>query len=150
MKNSILILSLLVIMSGTMLAYCQSSENKKDKANDNAQDTENYLEDTQMDSLKVDTTIAYQKFITESEYKINEYEKSIAELKIKIADKKKSEKAKYEKKLIELEQKNEALKTKVIEYKNKQLDDWDKKQIEFRKNLDDLGDAIADFFVKVE
>ncbi len=150
MKNPILTLSLLVIMSGIMLTNCQSTAKKVDKTGDKAQDTENYLAGTQSDSVNVlqDTTTAYQKFIEESENRINTYERSIADLKIKIAEEKKTEKAEYEKKLVQLEQKNKALKTKVINYKNKQIDDWRKKQVEFKKDLDELGSAIADFFVK--
>jgi chromosome segregation ATPase len=89
---------------------------------------------------------AYQKFITESENRINAYEKEIAGLKIKIAEEKKTEKAKYEKKLAELEKKNNDLKNRITDYKNKQLDNWDEKQHEFRKDLDELGNSIAGFF----
>jgi hypothetical protein len=49
-----------------------------------------------------------------------------------------------------LEQKNQELKTKIIDYKDKQISDWDNTQLEFRKDLDELGTAIADFFVKEE
>lgn len=152
MKKSILTLSFL-IMTGIMLTNCQSSIKKGDKAKDNAQITEGDLTESQNDSVKIQpdtTTTAYQKFITESEIRINAYEKEIADLKFKIAKEKKTEKTKYEKKLAQLEQKNETLKTKIIDYKDRQIDDWDKKQIEFRNDLDDLGSAITDFFVHGE
>ena len=63
-----------------MLTNCQSSIKKEDKANEKTQGTENYLADTQSDSVKVqqDTIWAYQEFLIESENKINTYEKEIA------------------------------------------------------------------------
>ena len=131
-----------------MLTNCQPSIKKEDKAKDHAHPTESNLSESQSDSVKVqpDTTTAYQKFITESEIRINAYEKEIADLKIKITREKKTEKVKYEKKLSQLVQKNETLKTKVIDYKDKQIDDRIEIQVEFTKDLDDLGSAIADFF----
>ena len=135
-----------------MLTNCKSSLEKEDNTSDKAQDTEDHLANTPMDTVKVlqDRTTAYQKFIAESETRINIYEKEITDLKIKIAEEKKTEKSKYEQKLAQLEQKNEMLKTKIIDYKDKQIDNWDAKQLEFRKDMDDLGNAISDFFVKEE
>jgi TolA-binding protein len=148
MKNTVLTLSLLVIMSGAISTKCQISTKQENKAHNQ----ENNLADNQCDSVKVlqDTTTTYQKFIAESEKRINTYEQSIAELKTKIAKKNSTEKTAYEKKLAQLEQKNQELKTILIDYKNKQIENWDEKQIEFRNDLDDLGKAIADFFVKAE
>jgi hypothetical protein len=150
-KKSILTLSIIII-TVIMLTNCQSLIKKEDRAKDKAQVTESNFAEAQGDSVKVqpDTTTAYRKFLIESENRINAYEKEIADLKIKIAKEKKTEKANYEKKLAELEQKKETLKTKVIDYQDRQIDDWTKKQIEFRKDLDDLGSAITDFFVQEE
>ena len=145
MKKSILTLALSIIMIGATVTSCQSSVKKEDKAS-------NKIQDTESDSVKVqqDTISMYQKFINESEVRINTNEKHIAEIKAKIATEKKEQKAGYEKKLAQLEQKNQALKTKIIDYKDKQISDWDNTQLEFRKDLDELGTAIADFFVKKE
>ena len=151
MKNSIFTL-FFIVMTGTMLLNCQSSTNKEDIANKKIQNAELCLTDDIGDTIKVltDTTTAYQKFILESENRVRAYEKEIANLKIRIADEKKSEKAVYVKKLEQMEQKKELIKSKVIQYKDKQLDDWDKKQVGFQKDLDDLGIAIADFFESEE
>ena len=141
MKNTLLTLTLSTIMIAAIFSNCQSPAVKE---------TKNNLSKTQNDLIKVqqDSITAYQKFIKESEDKINAYEKNIAEIKAQIANKTKEEKTKYERKLVQLEQKNKALKAKIINYKDKQIDDWDQIQVEFRKDLNELGSAIADFFVK--
>jgi hypothetical protein len=145
MKKSILTFGLSIVMVGAIVTSCQSSVKKEDKTSDKTQNTES-------DSVKVqqDTTSMYQKFINESEVRINTNEKSLAEIKAKIATEKKDQKAGYEKKLAQLEQKNQALKTKIIDNKDKQVSNWDNTQLEFRKDLEELGTAIADFFVKEE
>ncbi|MGC9344382.1 MAG: hypothetical protein ACP5E3_16885, partial [Bacteroidales bacterium] len=85
--------------------------------------------------------------IQDSEKQIEVYEKDIAELKLKIAEEKKEVKIKNEERLAKLEMKNNELKNKVVSDKNKQVDNWEERQREFKKDLDTLGNAIADFFV---
>ena len=129
-----------------MLTNCQSQATKEHNsklqdAKDNFEKAKNKLHASQQDTI---TT--FQKFIQESEKQIKVYEKNIAELKLKISKETGEEKAKYEKKLAELDQKNKQLKTKITNYKDEQIDNWDEKQIAFRKDLDELGNAIAGFF----
>lgn len=150
MKKSILLLSLAIILMGGMLTNCQSQATKEEKAIDQVQDAKSDLEEAKSNLTKVqqDSVTAYQEFIKDSEDQIKVYEKNLAELKEKIAQEKKGAKATYEKKLAELEQKNKNLKTTIVDYKNAQADNWNEKQLEFKRDLDELGSAIAGFFEK--
>lgn len=142
MKKLIVTLVLPLFLMGALIISCDSSA---DKQVDNKKLTE-----PKQDSINMhqDTLAAYQNFINKSEERIKVYEENIAELKSKIAEHKKKDQANYEKKLALLEQKTKALEAKVIIYKEKKMKDWNEKQVEFKKDMDELGKAIANFFEK--
>jgi len=85
---------------------------------------------------------------TLAEEKISSYEKSIGELKARIANGTKENLAKYEKKLVELEQKTSDMKKKLEEYKEEGKDKWDAFKLKFNHDLDELGKALKGFTVK--
>ena len=80
--------------------------------------------------------------ITLAEERISSYEKTIGELKAKIAQETKENIAKYEKTLTDLEQKASEIKKKVYEYKEGRKDNWDAYHHKFNHDLDDLGKAL--------
>ncbi len=80
--------------------------------------------------------------------KISSYEKSIGELKAKIANETKENLANYEKKLAELEQKTSEMKKKLEEYKEEGKEKWDSYKLKFNNDLDELGKALKNFTVK--
>jgi hypothetical protein len=147
MNNKHLIPTALMLLTVTMLFNCQISG----KNSENLKKNEVGLNDS---IAKTDTvnnsniSDSFQKFKIEAEDIINDYTERIATLKEKIASEKTENKTKYEEKLALLEQKNKALKTKLVNFKDKEIDDWDQLQAEFKKDLDELGKAITDFFVK--
>jgi chromosome segregation ATPase len=83
-----------------------------------------------------------------AEEKISSYEKSIGELKARIAKETKENIAKYEKTLAELEQKASDIKKKVHEYKEEGKDKWAAYNDKFNHDLDELGKALKNFVVK--
>jgi hypothetical protein len=85
---------------------------------------------------------------TLAEEKISSYEKSIGELKARIANGTKENLAKYEKKLVELEQKTSDMKKKLEKYKEEGKDKWDSFKLKFNHDLDELGKALKNFTVK--
>jgi chromosome segregation ATPase len=85
---------------------------------------------------------------TLAEEKISSYEKSISELKAKIAHETKENIVKYEKALTDLEQKASEIKKKVHEYKVEGKDKWAAYNDKFNHDLDELGKALKNFMVK--
>jgi len=85
---------------------------------------------------------------TIAEEKISSYEKTIGELKARIAKETKEDIAKYEKTLAELEQKASDIKKKVHEYKEEGKDKWTAYNDKFNHDLDELGKALKNFPVK--
>jgi len=85
---------------------------------------------------------------TLAEEKINSYEKSIGELKTRIAKETKENIAKYEKTLADLEQKASDIKKKVHEYREEGKDKWAAYNDKFNHDLDELGKAMKNFVVK--
>jgi predicted RNase H-like nuclease (RuvC/YqgF family) len=133
-------------MIGTVLNSCNSSDDKS-KA-DPFQDAKSEMAEPRTDSLQmdIDTIAIYQDFIKNSEARITAYEKEIAEVKNKIAEVNKKEQSEYKKKLALLEEKTKVLKANIISYKDKKIKDWNEKQVEFKKDMDELGHAITNFF----
>ena len=85
---------------------------------------------------------------TLAEEKISSYEKSIGELKARIAKETKENIAKYEKTLADLEQKASEIKKKVHEYKEEGKDKWAVYNDKFNHELDELGKALKNFMDK--
>jgi len=140
MKYTILILVVTVFMTGIILSSCQSSTKKVENARNKVIEAELGLNQALKDSI--------QQYKKESEEKISYYEKSIAEFKAKIANRKKEDKAIYEKKLAMLEQKNTELKKILSDYKDEGQDKWTSFKNEFNHDMDELGKAFKDLTVK--
>ena len=136
MKYTILILVVTVFMTGIILSSCQSSTKKVENARNKVIEAELGLNQALKDSI--------QQYKKESEEKISYYEKSIAEFKAKIANRKKEDKAIYEKKLAMLEQKNTELKKILSDYKDEGQDKWTSFKNEFNHDMDELGKAFKD------
>ena len=140
MKKSIFMLAVTMFIAGAMLTGCQSSADKVQDAKDNVVTANQALDKAVKDSI--------QQFKKESQEKINDYDKSIADFKAGLANTKKVDKAKYEKALADLEQKKSDLKKKLEEFKEDQVANWKSFKIEFNHDMDDLGKSLKDYTVK--
>lgn len=146
MKKPILTIAAILFIAAAIFSSCQPSSSKTEDVRDKLMDAKDkVLEADQELNLALKDSI--QQFRKESEEKINDYERSIAELKVKIAKEKKENKAIYEEKLAGLEQKNKELKRKLNEYKEEGIDDWKKFKTEFSNDMDELGKAFKDFTI---
>jgi len=152
MKKLILAVAAITIMAGSFsLAFGQAPDKKATKARENLQEANKDVVNAKKDlkEAKKDSVSEYDKFRKDSEVKIKNNEKSIAEFKAKIAKQKKDLKAKNEKKLAVLEDKNNILKAKLDTYnKEESKDKWNKFKKEFTHDMNELGKAFKDLTVK--
>lgn len=135
MKKTIFILSVIIITAGIIATGCKSWE----KAEPTRAEKATLLKEKQIDD-------EWQAFKTESKMKIDENDKSIAELKLKIRKPGDSYDALYEKKIGELEQKNNNLKIKMDNYE-KNKTNWQVFKTEFKNDMYNLGQAFKGIVV---
>ena len=149
MKNLILILVVIIFITGTLLSGCKSSAEKVDNAKEKMLEAKDKVVEAQQE-LNHALQDSIQQFKKESEEKIIAYEKSIAELKARIAKENKENKIIYEKKLADLEQRNTDLKKKLDAYKAEGKDKWMSFKNEFNHDIEELGKALKSFTVESE
>jgi hypothetical protein len=142
MKIKNLTLAIIVIMAGTMATSCQSIQEKPKNEQDKIEEVMDNLKKAQKEALA-----EYKKFKQESQVKINENEKYIAEYKAKIATEKSEIKIKLEKRLMEIEQQNNILKNKLKDFNEEEIDKWKSFKTEFNNDIDYLGEAIKNFTI---
>jgi len=97
-----------------------------------------------LDEARKDYVLKYEAFKLESDNKIAENEKIIAELKAKAKMDGDAAKQEFEKELAALEQKNQSLKEKMSYYKDEGSKEWESFKIEFDRDMDNLGKALKD------
>ncbi len=146
MYKSLFTLALALPLAGFMITGCQQSDSKVEKARKKLQDAE---EQVVVANQELNQTLndSIQLFKMESGELIISYEKSIAELKLKLENEKEENKIIMEKKLALLEQKSEDLKIKLQEYEEEGTDKWTSFKNEFNHDLEQLGTALKDLTV---
>jgi len=97
-----------------------------------------------LDEARKDYVLKYEAFKLESDNKIAENEKIIAELKAKAKMDGDAAKQEFEKELAALEQKNQSLKEKMSYYKDEGSKEWESFKVEFDRDMDNLGKALKD------
>ena len=90
----------------------------------------------------------WRQFKKDAELKIKANEDRIDEFKVKIKTTGKEFKAKYDKEITVLEQKNVELKKNISEYKYEGKDKWEEFKKGFNHDMDVVGKALNDLFVK--
>lgn len=151
MKRIIFIISVAIFMLFVaILIGCKSSAQKEEDASDKVQDAQQDLNEMQdkanAESQKAATAEEWKAFKIETEEKISNNEKSIAELKAKIKKSGKTLDTFRENKINKLEQLNRDLKARLDAYEKNQSD-WVAFKIEFNNDMDELGRAIKDLMV---
>jgi hypothetical protein len=152
MKKKVLFSAIIAFMSVSVLtSFGQETDKKSEKARENLKEAKKDVVDAKKD-LKVaqkDSVSDYQKFKRDSESKIRNNEKTIADLKVKHAKMTDKENVVYQKKVSDLELKNTTMKKKLADYKNDQSQDkWVTFKTEFKHDMDELGKSMKDFTVK--
>ena len=137
MKKLILILAIVVV---TLITSCRSAAQRETAAKNNVVDAKQDLQDT-----KVDNANEWIKFKTESEAKIADNEKRIAELKVRMKEPGKTFDGLYRTRIEKLEAKNAELKTKLRNYDGNQTQ-WKTFKSDFNRDMNEIGNNIKDLF----
>ena len=150
MKKSILILTSLICISGTVFTGCQSSAKKVENAEDKLANAKDDVADAQRDLIKArqDSIADYQQFKKESEEKFQAHEKSIADFKARIAKEKSDKKEAYEKEIARLEQKDTDMRKRLEDYNEVNKEKWETFKKNFNHELDELGESLKKFSSK--
>ena len=114
-------------------------ENAKDKIADGQEDLQQAIADSVAD---------YNKFREETDLRIRENEKSIAEYRLRISKEKAEARADYEKRIATLETRNSDMRRRLDEFKQDGRRNWQEFKTEFNKDMDELGTSIKDIFRK--
>jgi len=150
MRKTILSLAIMTIMAAAIsTSYGQESIDKSLKPVEKVQGTQLEVGNANQDpaEAKMDTISEYQKFKSESEMKIKNNEKSIADLKLNTSNVVESNRIAYQEKVSDLEQKNYKLTKELAEYKYEESGKWATFKLEFNRDMDELGKALKDFNV---
>ncbi|MDA3891305.1 MAG: hypothetical protein PF517_06520 [Salinivirgaceae bacterium] len=142
MKNSITIIILALIVSGAFITSCSLSNKKAENAQEKVETTMDKA--VEFNQERNDSIEQYKK---EAQVKVNNFKKSIAELKAKIATEKREDKAIYQKKLNALETKNNEMKESLNNLKDEGQEKWTAFRSEFNHDLDEMGKAFKDLTV---
>lgn len=140
MKNKIIKLVSVAIITGAIFTACQSSAQKVETAKNEAFKAQQDLNKAVQDSIS-----DYQQFKKEQEEKLIAHDKSIAEFKAKIAKEKKANRATYEKELARIEKKNSDAKKKLAGFKKSSKEEWESFKTEFSHDMDELVKALKNF-----
>jgi len=144
MKSKTLITIIIISISSFLIGCVDSDKKSEIQAND-------------LDKAKDELIVAEEnytaevlKFKNQSNEKIAENEKLIAEIKPMLVNKNKTVKAEkegIEDKIGILEQKNNELKSKLNEYQDKGEEQWKTLKEEFSHDVDELGKSLKNFRV---
>lgn len=143
MKKAIFKIAAAGCMITVILSGCSSPSQKVETATENLNEAKQELSHIQKDSV-----VDYEIFRHESEDKIKNNERLIAEFKAKMATDKKHIKARDQKIIDDLEQQNINMRKKIEDYRVNGKDKWDTFKNEFNHDLEGLGQAINDITVK--
>jgi len=149
MKKIVFTLAATAFFAGILFTSCNSPSQKIENAEQDVLDAKEAVIDARSDLnvARQDSVTEFQQFKTEFQNKISANEKSIAGLKLSIADESRENKVLYEKKIAELEKRNNDLKIELAEYKEGGTDQWKTFKLEFKRDMDELGKAFSDFTV---
>jgi hypothetical protein len=150
MRKIYFALASIAIMALTIAtSYGQEPDKKSEKAGENLKEAKSDIVNAKLDlkEAQKDSVSDYQSFKKESELRIKDNEKSIADLKLKSSKIDAKNKATYQKKVGELEIKNAKLKSNLDEYKDDGHEKWTAFKTEFNHEMNELGQSIKDFTV---
>jgi phosphoenolpyruvate-protein kinase (PTS system EI component) len=142
MKNSIILLSVLLLAGASIFQSCESSAEKVKEENENVQEANKDLEEA-----KKEYEADVMKFKEEQLVAISENEKSIQDFKMKIASDKKAS-AEYKDEIVNLEMKNQMLSQKMDGYKGQSKENWEAFKAEYKHDMESFGNAFRDLTTK--
>ena len=139
MKKSLMSITAILFVTGTILTSCNTPAEKVENAKEDVIEANNKLDVANDEYIK-----DIESYRMETADKITVNEEKITELKENIKNIKKESKKEYEKKVMELEQKNQSMKEKLNNYKEKGKENWVSFKAEFTHDMDEFGKAFSD------
>jgi len=146
MKKAMVTLALALPAAGIMITSCQTSGTNVEKAREKLQDAEEQVVVANQELIK-SLNDSIQMFKQENGEIITSYEKSMTEIKTKMANNKEENQIILEKKLAMLEQNNEEMKIRLEEYREDGRENWVAFKNEFNHDMEELGTAFKDLTV---
>lgn len=151
MKKTIFILVVTsVFTAGTIFTGCQSPTQKQENSQLKVQEARKDLNSAKKEANEavkiVATAEEWKTFRSESDLKINENEKRIAELKTKMNKPGEILDPLYSKRINDLEQQNKDLRAKLYAYEKSQSN-WETFKREFNSDMDAIGEAFKNLTV---
>lgn len=144
-KITYMLVGITVLVTGSFITGCMSSDQKKDAANAQVVTAEDKLnlakENAEAVAEKAATAEELKTFKLESQLKIKQNEVSIAELKLKMNSHGAVQDEVYIRKIDSLEMKNENLNKRMGDYE-KTHSNWTKFKHDFNRDLDELGNSL--------
>lgn len=139
MKKNYLIAAIILLIAGLSFTGCNNKENAKDNVKQANQD---------MIDAQVQFEKDWQQFKSNAELRINENQQKIDDFKTAMKSTSTRFKAKYENEVLTLEQKNIELKKKLNDFKYERKENWEEFKTTFNNDMDVLGNALNDLFLK--
>lgn len=128
------------IIAGIALTSCKSAQQKEATANQNVTDAKQNLRDVQASNAE-----DWKVFKAESQAKIVENDKKIADLKVKMNKPGNTFDGMYRSRMEKLEAKNTELKSKLNSYDGNETE-WKTFKRDFNREMDEMGKNIKDLF----
>jgi hypothetical protein len=150
MRKTIFTLAVMVCMAFTIsTSFGQEPDKKTEKAKENLQDEKKDVVAAQKDLTEAQND-DYLAFNKESDLRIKNNEKSIADLNDKISNIENKDKAKNQIRVNDLETKNFSLQKDLIDYKDEGQEKWATFKFKFNYDMVELEKALKDFTVDSE
>jgi len=144
MKNKYFVLTIMMLIAGlAQTGFCKSGVNYAKDYQDNDKQAHQGVKNERTGFDK-----DWHDFKVDAGIKINENEKRIGELKVKIKTSGKEFKVKYNKEVVVLEHKNADLKKKLNKFKYESKDKWEGFKQGFNHDMDVVRKKLADLFSK--
>jgi len=144
MKISILKLTTVVFITGTILISCNTTTQKADNVQSADSETNNHL-----DTLSAEYVTEIDTFKKQTSDKISANNQIISNLRVKLKHATKETKAGYEKAVDELDRKNGELKKKMEVYKAEGKEKWKIFKTDFGKDIDTLDNEFKKLTAKL-
>lgn len=144
MKRITLIAAMVLIAVATF-TRCNTPNQKLENAKENVDQAKEDL-----GKAKLEYLAEIENFRKETAERMVSNEQRIAELKADIAKEKYETRVLNEKKVAELEKKNRDMKKRMDEFSEDGMDNWTSFKTEFNHDMEELGNALKDFFTHNE
>ena len=146
MKKAMVTLALALPVTAIMITGCQSSDTNVEKAREKLKEAKEQVVVANQELIR-SLNDSIQLFKRENEEIIISYEKSLTEIKTRLANEKEETQIILEKKLATLEQNSGEMKIRLQEYREDGRENWVSFKNEFNHDMEELGTAFKDLTV---